>query len=110
MNNDRTAHRTRIEPFDIVKPYVILARVPGFGWVILREDCLAHRTPFGPEGDRRVPRVVKEWNSSEVPPRRGLSQWMNGCVENKSGFGEEEDDSNAGEAGERDLVLVFSVL
>ena len=38
-----------------------------------------------------------------------LPQWMNGCVENRSGFGE-EDDSNTREVGERELVLVFSVL
>ena len=38
------------EPSDIVKPHVTLARVPGFAWVVLREDCLAQRTPFGPEG------------------------------------------------------------
>ena len=47
MNNDYAAHRTRVEPFDIVKPHVALTCVPGFEWVILREDCLAHRTPFG---------------------------------------------------------------
>ena len=50
-----------------------------------------------------------EWNSVEVPSCSGSSQWINGCVDNKSGFGE-EDDSNTGEAGERKLVLVFSVL
>ena len=57
MNNEHTAHRTRVEPFDIVKPHVTLARVPGFEWVVLREDCLAHRTPFGPVCDRCVSRV-----------------------------------------------------
>ena len=51
MNNDHTAHRTGVEPFDIVKPHVTLARVPEFEWVVLREDCLAQRTPFGPEGN-----------------------------------------------------------
>ena len=39
------------------------------------------------------------WNmtcGSEVPSCRGSSQWINGCVDNKSGFGE-EDDSNTRE-------------
>ena len=52
---------------------------------------------------------VEEWNSVEVPSRRGSSQWINGCVDNRSGF-EEEEDNNTGEVGERELVLVFSVL
>ena len=53
--------------------------------------------------------TVEEWNSVEVPSCRGSSQWINGCVNNRSGFGE-EDDSNTGEVGERELVLVFRVL
>ena len=57
MNNDHAAHRSRIERFDIVKPHVALTCLPGFEWIVLREDCLAHRTPFGPESDRRVQRV-----------------------------------------------------
>ena len=52
---------------------------------------------------------MEEWNSVEVPSRRGSSHWISGCVDNKSGFGEEHD-SNTGEVGERELVLVFSVL
>ena len=44
---------------------------------------------------------VEEWNSAEVPSRRSVA--------NKSGVGE-VDDSNTGELGERELVLVFSVL
>ena len=36
------------------------------------------------------------------------SQWISGCVDNRSGFGE-EDDSNTGEVGGKKLVLVFSV-
>ena len=56
MNNDHTAHWSMIERFDMVKPHVALLRVPVFEWVILREDCLAHRTSFGPECDRCVPR------------------------------------------------------
>ena len=50
MNNDDTTRRTEVEPSDIVKPHVTLARVPRFAWVVLRADCLAQRTPFGPEG------------------------------------------------------------
>ena len=50
-----------------------------------------------------------EWNFVEVPSCRGSSQWIIGCVDKKSGFGE-EDASNTGEVGERELVLVFSVL
>ena len=57
MNSDYTAHRSRIKSFDIVKPHVTLARVPGFEWIVLREDCLAYRTPLGPESDPCVPRV-----------------------------------------------------
>ena len=53
--------------------------------------------------------TVEEWNSVEVASCRGSSQWINGCVDNRCGFGG-EDDSNAGEVGERELVLVFSVL
>ena len=49
---------------------------------------------------------VEEWNSVEVTSCRGSSH---GCVGNRSGFGE-EDDSNTGEVGERELVLVFVVL
>ena len=52
---------------------------------------------------------VEEWNSVEVPSRHGSSQWISGCVDNRSGFGE-EDDSNTREVGERELVLVFNVL
>ena len=37
----------------------------------------------------------------------GSSQWISGCVDNRSGFGE-KDDSNTGEVGGRELVLVFS--
>ena len=44
-----------------------------------------------------------EFRRSTIPPL------INGCVDNRSGF-EEEDDSNTGEAGERELVLVFSVM
>ena len=54
MNNDHTAHRSRIKFFDIVKTHVTLTGVPGFEWIVLREDCLARRTPSGPEGDRCV--------------------------------------------------------
>ena len=61
------------------------------------------------EHQRRVQLDVEDSNSVEVPSRRGSSEWINGCVENRSGFGE-EDDSNTGEVGERELVLVFSVL
>ena len=51
---------------------------------------------------------MEEWNSVEIPSCRGSSQWISGYVDNKSGFGE-EDDSTTGEVGERELVLVFSV-
>ena len=50
--------------------------------------------------------VVEEWNSVEVPSRRGSSQWTSGCVDNRTAFG--EDDSNTREVGERELLLVFS--
>ena len=52
---------------------------------------------------------VEERNFEEVPSCRGSSQWTTRCVDNRSGFGE-EDDSNTGGVGERELVLVFSVL
>ena len=51
---------------------------------------------------------MEEWNSVEVPSRRGSSQWISRCVDNRSGFGE-EDDSNTGEVDGRELALVFSV-
>ena len=52
---------------------------------------------------------VEECNSVEVPSCHRSPQWINGCVDNRSGFGE-EDDSNTGELVEKELVLVFSVL
>ena len=50
---------------------------------------------------------MDEWNSVEVPSR-GSSQWINGCVDNRSGF-EEEDDSNTGEVRERENLCWCSV-
>ena len=58
---------------------------------------------------RNTSHTVEEWNSVEVPSRRGSSQWMNGRVHNRSAV-REVDDSGTGEVGERELVLVFSVL
>ena len=58
---------------------------------------------------RNTSPTVEEWNSAEVPSRRGSSQWVNGCVHNRSGV-REVDDNNTGEVGERELVLVFIVL
>ena len=52
---------------------------------------------------------MEEWKSVEVPSCRGSSQWTIGHVDNKSGFGE-EDDNNTREVVERELVMVFSVL
>ena len=51
---------------------------------------------------------VEEWNSVGVPSRRGSSEWISGCVDNRSGLGE-EDHSNTGQLSGRELVLVFSV-
>ena len=51
------------KPFDIVKPHVTLARVE---WVVLREDCLAQRTPFGPEGNCCVPTAELQINGQLV--------------------------------------------
>ena len=48
-----------------------------------------------------------EFRRSTIPP--WIFTVMNGCVDNRSGFGE-EDDSDTGEVGGRELVLVFSVL
>ena len=39
---------------------------------------------------------MAEWNSAEVTSCRGSSQCTNGCVDDKPGFGE-EDDSDMGE-------------
>ena len=80
MDNDHTERRTRVEPFDIIKSHVTLARVPGFEWVVLREDCLAQRTPFGPVSNcclERVELQVKRqlvcaravWSKSTVHPK-----------------------------------------
>ena len=44
----------------------------------------------------------------ELPSCRGSSQCNNGFGDNTSGI-RVEDDSNTGEAGERELVLVFNV-
>ena len=51
---------------------------------------------------------VEEGYSVEVPSRRGSSQWIIGYVDNRSGFGE-EDDNNTGEVEERDGEEVLSV-
>ena len=56
MNNDHTAHWSVMKRFDIVKPHVALLRVPRSEWVVLRENCLAHRTPVRPKSDRCVSR------------------------------------------------------
>ena len=55
--NDYAAHRMKEKPLDIVKPYVTVARVPAFEWVVFREDCLAQRTPFEPRSNCCIPRV-----------------------------------------------------
>ena len=52
---------------------------------------------------------MEEWNSVEVPPCRGSSQWINGYVEIAFGFGE-EDDSNTRDADKKELALQFSAL
>ena len=52
---------------------------------------------------------MEEWNSEEVPSCRGSSQWIFRHLDNRSGFGE-EDDSNTVEVEGRELVLVFNVL
>ena len=49
---------------------------------------------------------MEEWNSVEVPSCCGSSQWIIGCVYNRSGF-REEDDSNTGEVEERERELVL---
>ena len=46
---------------------------------------------------------VKEGCSVEVPSCRGSSQWINGYVDNRSWF-EEEDDNNRRDVEERDTV------
>ena len=51
---------------------------------------------------------VEDSCSRELPSCRGSSQWNNGIGDTTSGFGV-EDDSNTGEAGERELVLVLIV-
>ena len=48
--DEQRSHNQTGEPL-YVKPNVTLARVPGFEWVVLREDCLAHRTPLQINGD-----------------------------------------------------------
>ena len=53
-------------------------------------------------------RAVEEAYSVEVPSGRGSSQWIIGCADNRSGFGE-EDDNNTGEVEERDGEEVLSV-
>ena len=57
MNSDHTAHWSMIERLDIVEPHVLVLCVPRFGCVVLREDCLAHRAPFGPKSNRNVPMI-----------------------------------------------------
>ena len=72
---------------------------------ILRDaaDTVQQLQYDGRGASSRLP--VEEWNSVEVPSCRGSSH---GCVDNTSGF-VEEDDTQTGEVGERELVL-FIVL
>ena len=51
---------------------------------------------------------VEEGYSVEAPSCRGSSQWINRHVDNKSGFGG-EDDNNTGEVEERDGEEVLNV-
>ena len=46
-----------VDTYKIVRPCGMLLCVPKFGLVVLREHCLAHRTPLRSEGDRNVPRT-----------------------------------------------------
>ena len=69
MNSDHTAHRSRIEPFDIVKPNVTLARAPGVGWIVLCEDCLAHQGHPGLK-------VIAVSQGLNFKPRDSLSAWQ----------------------------------
>ena len=73
------------------------------------KEPLSHVNYESGGNPRNTSHTVEEWNSVEVPSRRGSSQWMNGRVHNRSAV-REVDDSNTGEVGERELVLVFSVL
>ena len=73
-NNHHTAHRSRIERFDIVEPHVTLACVPGLGWVVQCEDCLAHRTPLRSEGDRCVSKVELQIKGQPVCTRAFCSR------------------------------------
>ena len=57
MDNNHATHRSRIKPFDIVKPDVALTCTPGFEWIIMCEDCLAHCAPLWSKRDRCVPGV-----------------------------------------------------
>ena len=57
MDINHATRRSRLKPFDIVKPHVALKRTPGFEWIIMCEDCLAHRAPFWSKRDSCVPRV-----------------------------------------------------
>ena len=51
---------------------------------------------------------MEEGYSVEVPSCRGSSQWIIGYVDDRSGFGE-EDDNHTGEVEERDGEEVLSV-
>ena len=57
MDNHHIAHWSKTVCFDIVKPHVALFCVPRFQWVVLRQDCLAHRASFKSKSDRCVPSV-----------------------------------------------------
>ena len=51
---------------------------------------------------------MEEGYSVEAPSRRGSWQWIIGYVDNRTGFGE-EDDNNTGEVEKRESEGVLSV-
>ena len=69
MNSDHTAYRSMIAHLDIIEPHVPLLCVPRFGWVILREDCLAHRAPLRSKSDRSFSRIELQVKGQLVSTR-----------------------------------------
>ena len=66
MNIDHAEHRSMVECVNIIETRVALLCVPRLKWIVLRENCLAHRDPFKSQGGRdSTGRLV--WESHAVP-------------------------------------------
>ena len=57
MDGQQSTKWSMIKSLDVIEPRVLLLSAPGFRWVVLCEDCLAHRVPFKSKRNCSVKRV-----------------------------------------------------